>query len=99
VVWVRTESSIRRPAFVVSPAAYTERTGFVLVCEIAEEACDYPFEVAMPAGLDGCTVILADRIRCLHARSWGAMRIDTLEDEITAAVLTRLVALTGPPTD
>jgi mRNA interferase MazF len=83
----------------VSPAAYTELTGFVLVCEIAAEASGYPFEVAMPAGPDGCPVILADRVRCLHARSWGAMRIHALEDEITAAVLARLVTLTGPPTD
>jgi mRNA interferase MazF len=99
VVWVGTEASSRRPAFVVSPAAYGERTGFVIVCDIRPEGTGYPFEVAVPVGLDDCGVILADRVRSLHAQTWGVTRVCTLGDEIVGTVLAKLSSLTGETTE
>lgn len=94
-MWARVDASTRRPAFVVSPAAYCVSTGFALVCPIESTARGYPFEVAVPPGLDGCAVILADRVTSLHARSWSLTRFGTLDEGVVLAVLAKLAALTG----
>lgn len=96
VVLAWTEASTKRSAFVLSPAAYCERTGFVLMCDVTAESTGYPFEVVAPDGHGGRHVILADRVRCLHARSWGLMRVHTLDDEVVREVLAKLGALVGP---
>ena len=41
----------RRPALVVSPAAFTENTGFAIVCPITSRVRPFPTSVVLPAGL------------------------------------------------
>ena len=41
----------RRPALVVSPAAYNGKVGLALFCPITSQVKGYPFEVVIPAGL------------------------------------------------
>ncbi len=43
------EQAGRRPALVLSPAAYNRR-GLAIICPITNQAKRYPFEVAIPAG-------------------------------------------------
>src|SRR5258708_7655105 len=45
------EQAGRRPALVLSPAAYNRRARLALVCPITTQAMGYPFEVALPTGL------------------------------------------------
>jgi mRNA interferase MazF len=97
VVTARTESGARQAALVISPASYGEKTGFALVCPITDTRTEYPFEVAVPPGLDGCRVVLADRIISLDVRAWGLVRIGALGDEVVLPVLARLWALIGMP--
>jgi PemK-like, MazF-like toxin of type II toxin-antitoxin system len=45
------EQAGRRPAVVLSPAAYNGRVGLAIFCPITNQRKDYPFEVAIPSGL------------------------------------------------
>ena len=57
VVWITLnpqaghEQAGRRPALVLSPAAYNGRVGLALVCPITNQAKGYPFEVRIPPNL------------------------------------------------
>lgn len=65
------EQDGRRPAFVISPAAYNAKTGLLLACPITSHVKGYPFEVPVSAApIAG--VILADHIRSVD---WRARRV------------------------
>ena len=86
------EQARRRPAIVVSPKSYNERTGMMLACPITSQAKTYPFEVEVGAGkLNG--VILADHVRALD---WHTRKIAFIQKAALAAIATtqeRLVQL------
>ncbi len=62
------EQSGRRPAVVLSPAAYNGKVGLALVCPVTSQVKGYPFEVVMPAGLAVNGVALADQLKSLDWR-------------------------------
>lgn len=92
-MYVRTPGGARRPAFVVSPAAYSVRTGSALVCPVAHEAKGYPFEVPLPEASRVREVILSDRVTSLNVRAWGMQLIWSLPERVTVAVLEKLATL------
>jgi mRNA interferase MazF len=58
------EQGGQRPALVLSPASYNNKTGLMLVCPITSKIKQYPFEVRIKAvKIDG--VILADQVKSL----------------------------------
>jgi mRNA interferase MazF len=63
------EQSGRRPALVLSPAAYNARVGLAICCPITSQVKGYPFEVELPAGLPVRGAILADQVRSVDWRS------------------------------
>ena len=63
------EQAGRRPALVISPVAYNEKIGLALLCPITSQVKGYPFEVALPKGLNVSGVILADQIKSLDWKS------------------------------
>ena len=83
----------RRPALVLSPAAYNCKVGLLLACPITSEAKGYPFEVPLPDGLKVAGVVLSDQVRSLNWRVRRASCICLLPEEIVAAVLERLNTL------
>jgi mRNA interferase MazF len=54
VVWISFdpqaghEQAGRRPAVVISPAAYNHKVGLVILCPITNQIKGYPFEVVIP---------------------------------------------------
>jgi mRNA interferase MazF len=50
----------RRPALVLSPRSYNQRSRLCVLCPITSEAKAYPFEVPLPAGQRVTGVVLAD---------------------------------------
>jgi len=56
------EQSGRRPALVLSPAAYNEKVGLALFCPITSQIKGYPFEVLLQESLKVNGVILSDQI-------------------------------------
>jgi mRNA interferase MazF len=87
------EQAGRRPALVLSPAAYNGRVGLALLCPITSQVKGYPFEVAIPAGLPIRGVVGADQVKSLDWRARKAARIGAVSEEIVAQVIQRLQAL------
>ena len=71
------EQAGRRPALVLSPAAYNAKVGLAILCPITKHVKGYSFEVAAPStgGLHG--VILADHLKSLD---WKVRRAEKLGD-------------------
>ena len=67
------EQSGRRPALVVSPAAYNSRVGLALMCPVTTQIKGYPFEVPIPSGVNVQGVVLADQLKSLD---WQAREVE-----------------------
>ena len=99
VVWIALnpqaghEQAGRRPAVVVSPRSYNGKVGLGLFCPITSQAKGYPFEVALPAGLQVTGVVLADQVKSLDWRARRAQLVARLPDEAIAEVIGKLSAL------
>lgn len=89
------EQAGRRPAVVLSPAAYNGKVGLALLCPITRRVKGYPFEVGIPRGLP-VAVILADQVKGLDWHRRDATLIAALPPGTVAAVLRRVNALLTP---
>jgi len=81
-----------RPALVLSPRAYNQKTKLALLCPITSEKKGYPFEVAVSAKeVQG--VVLADHVR---SWAWGERRarfIEKASPKVVQSVIERLQLL------
>ncbi len=68
------EQNGRRPAAVLSPAAYNRTTGLMVCCAMTSHQKDYPFEVLVSD--DPTSVVLSDQVHCLD---WTARHCDFKE--------------------
>jgi mRNA interferase MazF len=98
VVWLEfnpqagQEQSGRRPALVISPAAYNARVGLALLCPITSQVKGYPFEVGIEAGrISG--VVLSDQIKSLDWSARQAEFIGHAPDQSITEVLQKLATL------
>jgi mRNA interferase MazF len=105
VVWITLnpqaghEQAGRRPAIVLSPAAYNGKVGLAILCPITNQIKGYPFEVVLPAGLAVTGAILSDQIKSLDWRARTATFICALPSATIVEVLQKLntlVSLTTP---
>lgn len=87
------EQAGRRPAVVLSPAAYNGKVGLALVCPVTNQQKGYPFEVMVPpnAGITG--VILADQLKSLDWRVRQAELIGKLPEPTLSEVFAKLKTL------
>jgi mRNA interferase MazF len=81
------EQAGRRPAFVLSPAAYNGKTGLMLCCPITSQVKGYPFEVAVEGVTKARGVILADQVKSLD---WQVRRAEKL-GKVTKPVLEEVI--------
>ncbi|MDZ7344695.1 MAG: endoribonuclease MazF [candidate division KSB1 bacterium] len=102
VIWIRLnpqaghEQSGRRPALVVSPAAYNGKVGLALLCPITNQVKGYPFEVIIPAGLEVRDAVLSDQIKSLDWKARRAEFARHLPDAVTQEVLKKINTLIRP---
>lgn len=87
------EQAGRRPAVVLSPAAYNEKVGLGMFCSVTSQEKGYPFEVKIPTGMAVVGVILADQVKSLDWRVRKAERICALPQQTMAEVLGKLNTL------
>jgi mRNA interferase MazF len=93
VVWVDLNPTVgheqagHRPALVLSPSSYNDRTSLILACALTKEVKGYPFEVTMPDGF----VVLADQVKCLDWRFRNAQ----FKEKAPAEVLSEVKVLLG----
>ncbi len=99
VVWITLapqagrEHAGRRPAVVLSPAAYNGKVGLALMCPITSQVKGYPFEVSLPAGLPVTGVVLSDQVKSLDWRARRVERISSLPSHAITEILQKLGAL------
>ncbi|MFQ5593613.1 MAG: endoribonuclease MazF [Anaerolineae bacterium] len=87
------EQAGRRPAVVLSPAAYNGKVGLAILCPITNQRKGYPFEVLIPVGLPVTGVILADQVKSLDWHARNAEFVCALPAATVAEVLQKLAAL------
>lgn len=87
------EQGGRRPALVLSPEPYNRKVGLALVCPITSQVKGYPFEVAVPPGLEVSGVILADQIKSLDWGSRNAQLCGRIPEATISEVLAKLGVL------
>jgi len=102
VVWIKFnpqaghEQAGRRPAVVLSPAAYNGKVGLAILCPVTSQVKGYPFEVLIPEGLEVRGAILADQVKSLDWRIREAEKICQLPTRVVNEALQKLgVLLSG----
>jgi len=63
------EQAGRRPALVVSPAAFTENTGLAIVCPTTSRVRPFPTSVVLPSSLPIAGEILTSHIRSIDTQA------------------------------
>ena len=82
-----------RPALIISPAAYSEKSSLALFCPITSQQKGYPFEVLLPEDLQTHGVILVDQIRFLDLRVRQIKFVETVSLEVIAEVQAKIAPL------
>jgi len=95
VIWIDLNPTIgheqagKRPALVLSPSSYNDKTSLIVACAMTTKQKGYPFEVQMPDG----GIVLADQVRCLDWRVRKAELKNTAPPEVVKRVLILLGTL------
>jgi mRNA interferase MazF len=87
------EQAGRRPALVLSPAAYNGKVGLTILCPITSQIKGYPFEVLIPPKMKISGVILSDQIKSLDWKARQAELICRLPESALNEVLQKLLTL------
>ncbi len=86
------EQAGHRPALVVSPATYNQKTGLMICCLMSTRIKGYPFEVlAEVDGIQGA--VLSDQVKSLDWRVRNAKRKGAVNAEVLAQVRAKIKAL------
>ncbi len=87
-----------RPALVISPYAYNQKTSLVLACPITSVVKGYPFEVSLGTKSKRSKVsgvVLADHVRSLDWRARNVTFITKAKAGVIAEVRLKLGLLLG----
>ena len=87
------EQAGHRPALVLSPASYNDKTSLLICCPLTTQIKNYPFEVLI-AGTP-LNVVLADQVKSLDWRARKAVRKGAISVEELADVRAKVRALIG----
>jgi mRNA interferase MazF len=99
VVWISLnpqsghEQAGRRPAVVLSPAAYNGKVGLAIVCPVTNQIKGYPFEVTIPDGLPVTGAVLADQAKSLDWKARQAELACRLPSAVVSEILRKLNTL------
>ena len=89
------EQARHRPALVLSPRAYHERTAFAIVCPITSNVMPYPFKVTLPEGLSIGGAVLADQVKSIDRGARQLKVAGSAPAAILLEVQAKLAALLG----
>jgi mRNA interferase MazF len=96
LVWLRFDPQAgHRPALILSPRAYNQKSGLALACPVTSQKKGYPFEVAIPQNRQIDGVIVADHVRSFDWKARRASRIGPVGDDVLDEVLAKLAPLLG----
>lgn len=102
IVWVSFnpqtghEQAGRRPALVVSPAAYNGVSNCILVCPITSNTGPWPWKVMLPESGNIAGAVLVDQVKSIDAKARDVEPTgQAIDQSIMDDVLARLATLTG----
>lgn len=102
IVWINFtpqkghEQAGRRPALVISPAAYNGVSNCILVCPITSNIAPWPWKVMLPETGDATGAVLVDQVKSIDAKARNVEATgQTVDQTIMDDVLARLATLTG----
>jgi mRNA interferase MazF len=101
VVWLQCdpqaghEQAGHRPALVLSPSQYNEKTGLMLCCPLTTQVKGYPFEVAIADARS--SVALADQLKSLDWKARKAKLRGRATRAELAEVRRKAIVLIGEP--
>lgn len=87
------EQAELRPAVVLSPLAYNQKSGLALFCPITSRIKGYPFEVVLPPDLPVQGAVLCDQVKSLDWSARCSRLVVELPDAILDDVLAKVRAL------
>jgi mRNA interferase MazF len=87
------EQAGRRPAVILSPAAYNVKVGLVLAAPVTSRVKGCPFETLVPSGLPVTGAILSDQVKSLDWRVRKAELFCELPTSVVNEVLQKLRSL------
>ena len=88
------EQAGRRPALVISPAAYNGVSNCVLVCPVTTNTAPWPWKVLLPDGLSVSGAVLVDQVKSVDAAARQLLPSgDVVGDDTMAEVLARMQTL------
>jgi mRNA interferase MazF len=87
------EQAGHRPALVLSPAAYNEKTSLMVCCPLTTQIKDYPFEVLISGTVS--SAVLADQVKSLDWRKRRPRRKGMVSAAELADVRAKISALLG----
>jgi mRNA interferase MazF len=87
------EQAGHRPALVLSPAKYNDKTSLMICCPLTTQIKNYPFEVLI--GGTPPNAVLADQVKSLDWRSRNAKPKGRVLPEQLAEVRAKIHALIG----
>lgn len=93
IIWIQLnpqaghEQEGRRPAVVLTPSKYNQKTSLAIICPIAKQKKGYPFERELPKGLKTTGVVLCDHLKNLDWRYRKAQFIEKIDISILDSVL------------
>lgn len=90
------EQAGRRPAVVLTPAAYNRKIGLLLTCPVTSQIKGYPFEVVLPPGLPVSGVALSDQVKSADWRARQASFICQIPESTLAHIVAKLSTLLPP---
>ena len=99
IVWITftpqagREQAGRRPALVLSPRSYNDKTSLALLCPITSKVKGYPFEVALPPASPITGVILSDQVKSLDWRARQTEFVSRVPARVMGEVLEKLTVL------
>src|SRR5215813_5468154 len=83
------EQAGHRPALVLSPAAYNDKTSLMICCPMTTQIKNYPFEVVI-AG-NPASAVLADQLKSLDWRVRKATRKGVVSSDELAEVRAKVM--------
>ena len=89
------EQAGRRPALVLSPRSYNQKSGLALACPVTNQIKGYPFEVPLPQGCGATGAILADHLKSVDWSARHAAKIGRIPSLTLDEVLAKLAPLLG----
>jgi mRNA interferase MazF len=89
------EQAGHRPALVLSPHIYHDRTTLAIVCPITSNTEAYPFKVMLPDGLTISGAVLADQVKSIDRQARQLEIAGKAPSSVLVEVQAKLAALLG----